>query len=72
MSIFGSCCLFCGLYIKPWSRAKHEVWHADQVVHITTLLCNMCFAEHGKMHESCARFPVCRCVCNAFVVGDDS
>jgi hypothetical protein len=72
MKIFGSCCLFCGLYIKPWGRATHERWHADQVVHIRTLLCTLCFREHGKMHESCGKYPDCRCVCNAFAVEDDS
>jgi hypothetical protein len=66
MSLFGHRCLFCGLYIKRWQRARHETWHADQVESIRKLLCAHCLAEHRKDHKPCGKMPDCRCVCNAF------
>lgn len=68
--MFGKLCPFCGTYIKFLERVRHERWHADQVVHITTLLCSGCFTEHGKEHVTCGTFPACRCVCNAATLGN--
>ena len=66
MKLFGHRCPFCGMYIKRWFRGRHETYHADQVLHITKLLCAHCTAEHGKDHKACGKLPACRCACNAW------
>ena len=59
-------CLFCGLYIKFWQRAKHETWHAESAISTFKLLCKPCTLKHHDEHEACGKFPECRCICNAW------
>jgi hypothetical protein len=64
--MFGHRCHFCGLYIKPWQRWRHESWHADCMLETLRLLCPHCQSEHTKDHVPCEKYPDCRCICNAF------